>query len=152
MTKTRKRIENLITMIGMINMSNISYMYGAKRVRQALGTIYRGDLEGDFNEVINRLLAEFGRYRKHCEEVHEITERADYGRHLYLDGTDKKAVKFDKLYLDWRDTYDDEKELWVIGERDMDASELAAMEAEFEASKEREKEQLRKLKEKYPDV
>lgn len=133
-------------------MSNLQYYYGTKKVRQALGIIYRDSFEGDFGEVVNRLLVEYGDWRKYLEEPHELTERSGYGKHLYLDGTDKKTVKFDKLFLDWRDTYEDDKELWVIGERAMDASELAAYAAELEQQKEREKEQLRKLREKYPDA
>jgi hypothetical protein len=133
-------------------MSNIQYYYGTKKVRQAIGTIYRGDFEGDFGEVLNSFMAEYASYKKYLDEPHEVTERSGYGKHLYLDGTDKKTVKFDSLHLDWQDTYDDEKELRVVGERAMDAGELAAYEAELEKSKEREIEQLRKLKEKYPNV
>ena len=127
-------------------------MYGTKRVRQAIGTIYRGDLEGDFGDVLNKLMAEYGHYKQFLDEPHEVSERSGYGRNKYLDGVDKKLVKFDKLYLDWQDTYDNEKELVVIGERDMDASELAAYAEELKKQKQREIEQLKKLKEKYPDA
>lgn len=133
-------------------MSNIWYDYSKKRVRQVLGTIYRGDFEGNFGEVLNSFMAEYASYKNYVDEPHEVVERSGYGKHLYLDGVEKKTVKFDSIHLDWQDTYDDEKELRVIGERAMDAGELAAYEAEVELGKQREIEQLRKLKEKYPNV
>jgi hypothetical protein len=132
-------------------MNNVQYLYGTKRVRQALGTIYRGDFEGDFGESVNRFANEYASYKKYLDEPHEFGTKWLYGQHMYLDGTDNKMVQFDKLMLDWQDTYDDEKELRVIGERDMDSQELAAMEIETEKQVDREKEQLRKLKEKYPN-
>lgn len=130
-------------------MNNIIYHYGTKRVHQALGTIYRYDLEGDFGEALNNFMAEYNDYKKYLEEPHELV---DCGRHMYLDGVDKKNVKFDKISLDWQDTYENEKELVVYGERDMDSSELAAYEVELEKSKQREIEQLKKLREKYPNA
>jgi hypothetical protein len=130
----------------------INYDRGRKRVRQNLGTIDTYDFEGEFGKVINDMLDTYGQYRKHLEEASEIVERSGYGQCKYLDGVDKKTVKFDKLFLDWQETYDDEKQLCIIGERDMDAAEIAAMEDENKQYQEREKEQLRKLKEKYPDA
>jgi hypothetical protein len=130
----------------------IRYDYGKKKVRQVLGTIDRYDLEGDFHEAVNRFADEYASYKEYLDEPHEIPERSGYGKSMYLDGVDNKTIKFDKLYLDWQDTYDNEKELQVVGERDMDASELAAYDAELEKQKQREIEQLKKLKEKYPDA
>lgn len=130
----------------------IRYDYNKKRVTQCIGTIYSGNLEGCFEDVINHLLKEFGDYKKYLEEPQEVVENGWPSYEKYNDGSTKKMVKFDKLRLDWHNTYDDERELRVLAERDMDASELAAYDVLLAEQKEREKEQLRKLKEKYPDV
>ena len=132
-------------------MSNIYYDRSRKRVRQTLGTIYARNFEGEFGKVINDLMTEYGSFKKYLEEAVELTENG-WSSQKYLDGDVKKNVKFDKLFLDWASTYDDEKELRVIGERDMDGCELLALENETTEQKEREKEQLRKLKQKYPEV
>lgn len=132
-------------------MSNISYDRGKKRVRQTLGAISTYDLEGEFGNAVNNFMAEYGHYKKYIDEATEIKETG-YASQKYLDGVDKKTVKFDKLLLDYRNNYDDEKQLCVVGERDMDVSELAAMGEETKQQQEREKEQLRKLREKYPDA
>lgn len=130
----------------------IFYDRGRKRVRQTLGTISLYDLEGEFGKVINDMLSLYGQYRKHTEEFTEIVERSGYGKKMYLDGTDTKKVKFDTLRLSVEDDYEGQRQLCIMGERDMDADEIAAMEQEAKEHQEREKEHLRKLKEKYPDV
>lgn len=129
----------------------MQYNSATKRVTQKLGYIYSGDLEGDFGEIINKIMAEYGHYKQFTEKMQEITE-TNYNGGAYLDGSKTKSVKFDKIYLSWESTYDNEKELQVIGERNYDSDELAALEKLNKAQEAREKEQLRKLKEKYPDV
>lgn len=122
-----------------------------KRVTQVLGTLSYDDIEGDFGAVVNKLMTEHESYKKFMLELQPITEK-DYRGGAYLDGSSVKSVKFDRIYLEWQRTYDDERELKVIGERPYDASELEAFELMLKAQEEREKAQLRKLKEKYPDV
>ena len=132
-------------------MSNISYDRGRNRVSQVIGSISPYDLEGDFKSVMKSFENTYKEYCEYLTEPHEIAEQSGYGANLYLDETNKKTVKFDKLRLDWVESYDG-KELRIIGERDMDEAELAAMKKEDEKYQEFEKAQLRKLKEKYPDV
>lgn len=122
-----------------------------KRVTQILGTLSYDDLEGDFGAVINKLMIEHESYKKFMIELQPITEK-DYRGGAYLDGSSVKSVKFDKVYLEWQRTYDDERELKVIGERPYDASELEAFKLNLKDQEEREKAKLRELKEKYPDV
>jgi hypothetical protein len=126
------------------------YNPATKRVTQVLGSIYSGDLEGDFGGVVNSIMAEYGLYKKFMEEAREITE-TNYRGGAYLDGSKTKKVKFDRIYLNWEPTYDNEKVLQVIGERDYDSDELVALTLMIEDQEEREKAQLRKLKEKYPN-
>lgn len=134
----------------MVWVKKMNYNYGTKRVSQALGTIYLGNLEGDFTQVIKHLSQEYEDYKKYIEESVQITE-TDYRGGAYLDGSSKKSVKFDRLYLDLVDSYDN-KELRVMGERPMDADELAALDRIYKANEERERAELKRLKEKYPNV
>jgi len=127
----------------------INYNYGNKTASQSLGTMDTYDFEGDFGEVLNRFMAEYGNYKKYLEEPQEIN-LGKYSK--YLDGVNKKTVKFTKLRLDWRETYDDTKQLHVVGERPMDEGELAAYAEEVEKSKDREIAQLKLLREKYPNA
>lgn len=131
----------------------IYYDRSRKRATQTLGTMSLYDFEGEIGKVlVNDCLAIYDQYRKYTQKAHEITERSGYGKKMYLDGTDTKMVKFDTIRLSVEEDYEGNKQLCFKGERDMDADEIAAMEEETKAYQEREKEQLRKLKEKYPDV
>lgn len=135
-------------------MSKISYDRGHKKVRQVLSYISLDEFEGDFDSVIKKLKEEQACYAVYTKEAQEITEPLTYGssKGAYLDGTSKKSVKFDRIYLDLVSEGDDEKKFNIVGERMMDAGELAAMDKENEQNQEREIEQLRKLKEKYPGI
>lgn len=134
-------------------MSNISYDKYRFRVRQTLGTISLYDLEGDFPKVLQKMKEEYKYYSEYTKTPHELHE-SNYSGGAYLDKTSKKTVIFDKIYLDCVQTGED-RELRVVGERDLTAEELNVLNIEAAAAlakrTEEEKEQLRKLREKYPD-
>jgi hypothetical protein len=130
-------------------MSNVNYNYGKKTVRIVLGTISTYDLEGTFEDIIDKLNGEFKQYKDYITSPQTVPAG---GYYTYLDGEKNKKLQFDSLHLEWHSTYDDEKQLQIIGERAMDASELAAWDAQVKKGQEQEKEQLRRLKAKYPDV
>lgn len=140
-------------------MANIGYNYGTKRVRQILGTLDTYMLEGAFDEVLKQFSRKYADYKyAHVDQTRPM-DAHQYGyrnRSGYLDGATTKTVKFDQLYLEWQRSYDDDRELCIIGERDMDAGELAAYETNCAADKhvkeQNEMEYLRKLKQKYPNV
>jgi hypothetical protein len=128
----------------------MNYNLIAKTVTQTLGSIDSDNLEGAFSEVTNRILAEYGYYKKFLEEAQEVSE-TNYRGGAYLDGERTKKVKFDKIYLVWHDSHDDTKVLHVMGDRPMDAGELAALAEETKKRETAERQMLKKLKEKYPD-
>lgn len=129
-------------------MQYIEYLHSVKRVRQVLGTTYLCDLEGEFGAVLDHLTKMHISYRKYLREPTEVTSP----HNAYSDGTRTKVVQFDKLFLERRRSYDDTEELCVVGERGMDAGEIAAAVASLEKDKQREIEQLRILRQKYPDA
>lgn len=132
----------------------IRYDEYARRATQDLGYISTYDLEGEFNRVIEFLKKEYELYSSYLTTEHKIKEE-NYSGGAYLDGTKEKMVKFDKIYIDCVETGDNGKEFHIKGQRNLTAEELVALEAKekIQAAKrtDQEREQLRLLKEKYPD-
>ncbi len=133
----------------------ISYDEYNKRVTQDLGYISTYELEGDFDKVIENIKKEYEYYSEYLTKGHKIKEE-NYQGGAYLDGTSEKVVSFDRIYIDCVDTYDNGKEFRIRGQRGLNAEELVALEAKNKVRNAKreveEKEQLKKLKEKYPDA
>ena len=133
----------------------IRYDEYRKEVTQDLGTISLYDLEGDFSKAIEKLQQEYEYYSKYLKVKHKIKEE-NYSGGAYLDKSKEKNVIFDKIYIECIEGCEGQKELRVKGERKLDAAELIALHEKKTAAAmkktEEEKEQLRKLKEKYPNL
>ncbi len=131
----------------------IRYDEYRKRATQDIGYISTYDLEGDFDKVIEKIQKEYEYYKEYMTQEHVLTED-NYRGGAYLDGTVKKSVKFDRIYIDCVDT-EDGKQFRIKGDRNLTTEELAALEVKENARKakqaEQEKEQLKKLLEKYPN-
>lgn len=132
----------------------IRYDEYRKLATQDLGYISTYELEGDFDKVIKYIQKEYMDYKEYLHKPHEIRETT-YSGGAYLDGTEKKSVIFDRIYIDCVETQDNGREFRIKGERKLTAEELVALEAK-EAKRNaeyanQEREQLRKLKEKYPN-
>lgn len=132
----------------------IRYDEYKKRATQDLGYISTYELEGDFHKVIEYIQKEYENYSEYMTKEHKISEW-NYAGGAYLDGTKEKMVKFDRIYIDCVETQDNGREFRVKGDRNLTAEELTALDVKQGKQKaeqaEREREQLKKLQEKYPN-
>jgi len=123
----------------------IRYDEQLKKATQYLGFIYYDELAGSFNEVIENLQSRYEVYSSYITKEHSIREE-------YSDGTKEKKVKFDRIYID---CVDFDTRLAVMGERRLTNEESEAIEfkkrIQNKRLEEQEKEQLKKLLEKYPN-
>lgn len=130
----------------------IRYDENRKRVTQIIGRINICKLEGDFEEVILYLKKEHNDcIVNFIEAGKEITEKRGWsGDGNYLDGATRKTIQFDKIYL-YAIVNEDERELQIIGERDFLPEELDALTNKINAQEQKERQELERLKKKYPN-
>jgi hypothetical protein len=122
--------------------------YNNFRAVQELEVVSAYTLEGDFDSVFNQ-------FTELKERVTGWRETAMKTHGSFVDGAKTKTVRFDKVFIEWHDVPygDGEKELHVMGERDVDASERAAIEKQQQISQqtkdEYEKREFDRLSKKF---
>lgn len=131
----------------------IVYDRSRKTVKQLLTTMSLYNFTGEIDDVINKLKEEKKSLLKEYGKGKEVVCKHSYnGDGAYLDGTNKKFVKFEKFIMEDDEEYGD-KVIAIYGHRDMDADEVSAMTVESKKQKddraERDKKEFERMKKEY---
>lgn len=129
-------------------MNNLTY-YSNYAIHY-LGSFSVSDLDGSFEEAVKRLNVVFDWYKKYIESPQTITEYLYGDKGAYIDGTNCKTIKFDKLTI--RASYDGDMGFIVEGIRGLLPEEDAVLKGAKSKTEEQEKEQLKMLLKKHPGI